>query len=163
MHSVPILTPHITPLCRLIAAPLNPAYSKSEVLFYLQDTKSKLLILPPGSVDSNTPAVQAAAEANVPIVEIVHAVGSKPTARASDAQPVYLTYTAASGSAAAASKGQPVQKSSSVRKPTPEDVALVLHTSGTTGRPKGVPLSHANLARTMHNVKGTVSVQPKPA
>ena len=31
----------------------------------------------------------------------------------------------------------------------PEDIALVLHTSGTTGRPKAVPLTHRNLTRTM--------------
>ena len=31
----------------------------------------------------------------------------------------------------------------------PEDVALVLHTSGTTGRPKAVPLTHRNLTTTM--------------
>jgi long-subunit acyl-CoA synthetase (AMP-forming) len=35
------------------------------------------------------------------------------------------------------------------RKPRPQDVALVLHTSGTTGRPKAVPLTHGNLTRTM--------------
>lgn len=30
--------------------------------------------------------------------------------------------------------------------PRPDDVALFLHTSGTTSRPKGVPLTHGNLA-----------------
>ena len=30
--------------------------------------------------------------------------------------------------------------------PRPDDVALFLHTSGTTARPKGVPLTHGNLA-----------------
>lgn len=30
--------------------------------------------------------------------------------------------------------------------PHPDDVALFLHTSGTTARPKGVPLTHGNLA-----------------
>ena len=30
--------------------------------------------------------------------------------------------------------------------PRPDDVALFLHTSGTTSKPKGVPLTHANLA-----------------
>ena len=30
--------------------------------------------------------------------------------------------------------------------PRPDDVALFLHTSGTTSKPKGVPLTHGNLA-----------------
>ena len=30
--------------------------------------------------------------------------------------------------------------------PRPDDVALFLHTSGTTSQPKGVPLTHGNLA-----------------
>lgn len=37
--------------------------------------------------------------------------------------------------------------------PRPDDVALFLHTSGTTSRPKGVPLSHANLAASLENIK----------
>ncbi|CAG8651601.1 17204_t:CDS:2, partial [Acaulospora colombiana] len=36
--------------------------------------------------------------------------------------------------------------------PQPEDIALVLHTSGTTGRPKSVPLAHRNLMRTTANI-----------
>lgn len=31
----------------------------------------------------------------------------------------------------------------------PDDIALVLHTSGTTGRPKAVPLTHKNLVTNM--------------
>lgn len=38
----------------------------------------------------------------------------------------------------------------------PEDVALVLHTSGTTSRPKQVPLSHANLAISAGNITGSL-------
>jgi malonyl-CoA/methylmalonyl-CoA synthetase len=35
----------------------------------------------------------------------------------------------------------------------PDDTALVVYTSGTTGRPKGVPLSHANLLAGAHAVR----------
>ena len=36
--------------------------------------------------------------------------------------------------------------------PQPDDVALLLHTSGTTSRPKGVPLRHKNLTAGIDNV-----------
>lgn len=40
--------------------------------------------------------------------------------------------------------------------PAPDDIALVLHTSGTTSRPKQVPLSHANLAASMAHIVATL-------
>ena len=40
-------------------------------------------------------------------------------------------------------------------QPRPEDVALVLHTSGTTSRPKRVPLTHGNLALSAGNIVET--------
>ena len=45
-------------------------------------------------------------------------------------------------------------RSSRIR-PKPDDVALVLHTSGTTSRPKRVPLSHRNLTVSVSNVAET--------
>ncbi len=36
--------------------------------------------------------------------------------------------------------------------PRPDDVALFLHTSGTTSRPKGVPLTHNNLMTSIRNI-----------
>lgn len=51
-------------------------------------------------------------------------------------------------------------KSSKVETAQPEDIALVLHTSGTTGRPKAVPLTHRNLTRTMGNIKATYELTP---
>ena len=58
-------------------------------------------------------------------------------------------------------KGKLAGKSSPVLSAQPEDVALVLHTSGTTGRPKAVPLSHRNLLRTMKNIQATYELTPK--
>lgn len=43
---------------------------------------------------------------------------------------------------------------------TPADEALVLHTSGTTSRPKLVPLTHANLCHSACNVAATLQLQP---
>src|SRR5256886_17618689 len=42
-----------------------------------------------------------------------------------------------------------------------EDIALILHTSGTTSRPKRVPLSHANLMTSARNVAGTYNLTPE--
>lgn len=42
--------------------------------------------------------------------------------------------------------------------PRPSDVALFLHTSGTTSRPKGVPLSHGNLAASLANIAATYEI-----
>jgi oxalate---CoA ligase len=40
----------------------------------------------------------------------------------------------------------------------PEDIALVLHTSGTTSRPKIVPLSHKNICASAANIRRTLAL-----
>lgn len=123
-------------LSSFIAAPLNAAYKKSEFAFYIDDLKSKLLIVPPKSVENNTPAVQAAREFNAAIAEVVW----------DDRRGRLAFEIKDTGSLKKSAKAQVPAP------PKPDTVALVLHTSGTTGRPKAVPLTHKNMATTIKNI-----------
>ena len=116
------------------AAPLNPAYTTEEFRFYLEDIEAKVLLVPPGGAEQ----ARAAAPAGTLLLE---------TTLTQDGQ-VHLV---------------PLKKSPFTRKqatPTSEDVTLFLHTSGTTSRPKGVPLSHSNLLTSATNVVATYRLTP---
>ncbi|CAO3607052.1 unnamed protein product [Cunninghamella blakesleeana] len=129
---------------RLVASPLNPTYTKDEFLFYLEDAKSTVMIVPPGSIQQNYAAVLAAKERkNIYVIELFWN-GSSIDIYAPHLQ--NNTYPTIQFS--------PFQ-------PQPDDVALLLHTSGTTGRPKGVPLSHLNLSTSMNNIVRTYELNPQ--
>ncbi len=117
------------------SAPLNPAYRQDEFEFYLGDLNAKLLIAMQG-VD--TPARAAAAKLGVPIVELVPDT-------AAGAGSFTLQGTGAGSPAANGGFAQP------------DDVAMVLHTSGTTSRPKIVPLSQKNLCASAGNIRRTLA------
>lgn len=129
-----------TGAARAIVAPLNPAYTAQEYKFYLGDTKPTVLLLP-RSASSSHPAVQAAQQEGVRVAHFwlendrayVQTI-STVTARVPSSEPR--------------------------EDPQPDDVALVLHTSGTTGRPKSVPLTHHNLLTTTRNIVRTYDLTP---
>jgi oxalate---CoA ligase len=124
---------------RAIAAPLNPAYKQDEFEFYIDDLSSSLLLVPRGAYGRTDPSIRAARNFNATIAEC-YIEGSE----------VFLEVKEMG-------KKNPRQQ---ILNPQPEDTALVLHTSGTTGRPKAVPLSHRNLTRTMMNVQHTYELGP---
>ena len=120
-------------------APLNPAYRADEFEFYLTDLKAKALVV---LAEDAGPARAVAEKLGVPIV----ALRPEPSSGAgafSLAPPAALIGTAAQPGPAAAG-----------------DIALVLHTSGTTSRPKIVPLSHANVCASASHIVTTLALQP---
>ncbi len=130
-------TAFLTVACGATTAPLNPAYRPDEFEFYLADLNAKALLVQQG-VDS--PARAVAAGRGIPLIELV------PGATAGDftLQPeTPLSGTPAQGGEAEA-----------------DDIALVLHTSGTTSRPKIVPLSQRNVTASGYNIVETLHLTP---
>ena len=114
--------------CAGCAAPLNPKYRTEELRFYLDDLGAKALITRPD--ESGSDARDAARTADAGVL------------------PVALTGSASGGSGLIdLIASSPATEPSSPNGPAADDVALVLHTSGTTSRPKIVPLRQRNLAR----------------
>ncbi|MGI4976364.1 MAG: acyl--CoA ligase [Janthinobacterium lividum] len=118
-------------------APLNPAYKPDELDFYLSDLGPRAMLVLAGA---ETPARDAATRAGVPLVELT------PGALAGS-----FTLAPASPLSGTAARPGPAQ---------PDDTALVLHTSGTTSRPKIVPLTQRNVTASAHHIATTLSLTP---
>ncbi|EOY24700.1 AMP-dependent synthetase and ligase family protein isoform 2 [Theobroma cacao] len=116
--------------CRATAAPLNSAYTTEEFEFYLSDSQSKLLLVPAQGIKS---AQAAASKLNIP----------------------HVSATLQDENSKVALSSNPDSHLDSVHQLVndPADVSLFLHTSGTTSRPKGVPLTQLNLATSTLNIK----------
>ncbi|EGS18342.1 coenzyme A synthetase-like protein [Thermochaetoides thermophila DSM 1495] len=128
---------------RAIAAPLNPNYKQEEFEFYIEDVKSAIVLVPRGAYAAASPAVKAAQKFRAAIAECYWDSAKREVAL--DVKERGLL------------EGAPSQPS---LVPQPDDIALVLHTSGTTSRPKVVPLTHRNLTRTMRNIQNTYQLTP---
>jgi acyl-CoA synthetase (AMP-forming)/AMP-acid ligase II len=108
-------------------APLNPSYKGDEFTFYLDDLKPKAIIVQQGDA---TPARASAEGLGIPVLELIpgEAAGS---------------FTLHGGTPGTASKPGMAEA---------DDEALVLHTSGTTARPKIVPLSQRNITASAQHI-----------
>ncbi len=126
--------------CGATTAPLNPAYKEEEFEFYLSDLRAKALVIQEGM---ESPARAVAARQGVPVLDLVP-----------DATAGAGAFTLAGGAPAAAAR--PGEAAA-------EDVALVLHTSGTTARPKIVPLTHANVTASARSIAATLTLAPDDA
>ena len=109
-----------------IACPLNPSYKEDEFRFYLEDIGARILLVPRGGGQVARQAVPPSAT----IIEVeIDALGRLNLESAGPRS---------AGRTAAAAES--------------DDLALVLHTSGTTSRPKRVPLRQRNLVASVNQI-----------
>ncbi len=117
-------------------APLNPAYREDEFDFYLSDLEARALVIAAGL---ESPARAVAGRRGIPVIELVpqpdHPAGS-----------FKLQTATARGTPSACGMAEP------------DDVALLLHTSGTTSRPKLVPLSQRNIMASARHIGATLAL-----
>ena len=115
-----------------VHVPLNPAFTAEELDYFLSDANPAVVVLDPTSA-----AVQTAAGNDRRILTLAPGGKGTLTARAN----------AAETQAIRAATAPIVDRQD-------DDLAVLLYTSGTTGRPKGAALSNANLrhnAKALHN------------
>lgn len=121
-------------------APLNPAYKAEEFAFHLKDLDARALVVEEGGTSA---AAAAAAPSAVAVAE------------AADIPVLRLAQGDTAGSIRLREAPEGV-----VRKRPAESIALILHTSGTTSRPKMVPLSQGNLTASARNIAATLRLAP---
>ena len=110
---------------RLVAAPLNPADKPDEIRFFIEDAQARAVV----AEGANIAVREAAAGLGLPIWQ----------PRVDSRGVVELPEL-------------PQGSRTSLDAPHPDDVALFAYTSGTTGRPKCVPLTHANVLWSARNI-----------
>ena len=116
-------------------APLNAAYRGEEFAFYLSDLDAKCLLIQQGM---DSPARAVAAERGIPVVELVPG----------DAAGDFSLVSSLAGTPAVSGTAEA------------EDIALVLHTSGTTSRPKIVPLRQINITASAYHIGENLRLTP---
>ena len=110
-------------------APLNPAYTADEFEYYLNDLQANLLITETGFES--------------PVIEVTRRLGIES-----------ITVNPEEGLVGAESR----TKHAGRQRRSLESIALILHTSGTTSRPKMVPLSQRNLLASARNIAETLAL-----
>ena len=156
--------------CHTTVAPLNPAYRREEFEYYLSDLGAAAVVLEQGA---KSPAADAANRLGIRRIELTadntHPAGTFSLKAEPGKQNRAFNQP---GSDTANPDQHPLRTKTQTdeqkhtaqdgeKKPRahPDDIALVLHTSGTTSRPKIVPLTHRNLCASAHNIAATLNLR----
>jgi len=118
-------------------APLNPGYRAEEFTFYLTDLSARALVVEAGA---DGPAVAVAEQLGVPVIDLTVQPGAPAGA---------FTLTPRTPLQGVPARPGPAEA---------DDIALVLHTSGTTSRPKIVPLTQANVTASARHIGRTLAL-----
>jgi oxalate---CoA ligase len=118
-------------------APLNPAYREAEFDFYMSDIGAKALLVASGL---ESPSREVARRLQIPVIELAPSQSNEAGA-----------FTLEGEQPGSCEKREMAQ---------PDDIALVLHTSGTTSKPKVVPLTQANLCASAGHISTTLQLRP---
>ena len=113
-------------------APLNPTYAAAEFDFYLEDLDARAVIVPS---NWDSPVREVAQKRGIRVLELTDRVSPEGRVFALDV------------STSAPSFSEPESN---------DGIALILHTSGTTARPKMIRLTQRNLCASAENIRTTL-------
>ena len=127
--------------CAAIGAPLHPGYTAAEFEFYLTDLAPTAVIV---AAELESPVRAVAQACGILLIEVT-TVGERAGAFTLSTQATQATIT----TSALATAIPNVQS---------QDIALLLHTSGSTARPKLIPLSQCNLYTSAQQIAATLQL-----
>ena len=113
------------------AAPLNPSYKSEEYEFYLKDLNPKIVLV---EKNSDNPVVNVAKKLKIELCEI--------NPEKDGPSGIFNIY----------------ENETEYSLPDENDESLVLHTSGTTSRPKIVPLTNKNIFSSAENISKSLNL-----
>ncbi len=121
------------------AAPLNMAYTDKDFSFYMEDIGANAVVV--AEHDANAVAAEVARRLGIAVL-LLRPLPDKGCGRFTLLGDMAHKVPAKPGAA------------------QPQDIALILHTSGTTSRPKIVPLLHSNVTASAYNIRQSLALTP---